>query len=82
MNKERKGKCKENESLREMRVNCHTMVKRVNLSKLCVFIFIFWVLTKRVRFVISFPLYPFSTITPTIKIKTYYFDKFTRLNTI
>ena len=82
MNKERKGKCRENESLREMRVNCHTIVKGVNLSKLCVFIFIFWVLTKGVRFVISFPFCPFSTVILTIKIKTHHFDKFTPLNTI
>ena len=82
MNKERKGKYRENESLREMRVSCHMVVKGVNLSKLCVFIFIFWVLTKGVKFVISFPFYPFSTVTLTIKIKTHHFDKFTSLNTI
>ena len=69
MNKEIKGKYRENESLREIRVSCHTVVKRVNLSKLCVFIFIFLVLTKGVRFVISFPFCPFSTVTLTIKIK-------------
>ena len=82
MNKERKGKYREKESLREMRVSCHIVVKWVNLSKLCVFIFIFGVLTKGVRFVIFFPFYPFSTVTPTIKIKIHYFDKFTPLNII
>ena len=44
-NEERKIKGKK--SWREMRVNDHMVVKGVNLSKLCVFILLFWVLTEK-----------------------------------
>ena len=55
----RKGKLREKESWREMRVTCHRVVKGVNLSKLCIFFLLFWVLTKGVRFTIFFPVCPF-----------------------
>ena len=37
----RKGKWMEKESWKEMRLSCHSVVRGVNLSKSCVFIFLF-----------------------------------------
>ena len=47
-----------------MTVSCRMVVRRVNLLKLCVFIFFFWVLTKYVRFAIYFFLLSLLKICP------------------